>query len=748
VPYRALHPSALWCRDARAVRSVPTELGAGMSPGLEVVPLDRRIGEYASVAIGRQAGRASLMAAISTIALLLIVTPFVVFGLNEESDAPVPVLLVLLIVLIPALLVAMGIAYLYRSMYRGGKGIGFVKWAARVSTPLGFLLFYGPFLVVRLIPADPLIGIYAIALGLNVSFGLWFLRWTKSYAIKWQDAYRDAIANDQFLLPGAGDGLAFTLREAIGIPPGWLIDRWKVARILILVVASILIEGFAVSFVIDSVISLRVSQGDLGDLLGRTIESRTDIVLFSIVAVFSPLLAFPGLALAGWLRRRARRASIHSLREVRAKDRRSPILFLRPFHDDQVAVTRRHDRSLFERILCRSSLFSNVDELLTEKYWHVGPVIAVGKPGGALPPFGAARAYLTGASWQSAVASLMHEARVIVIVLDYSEGVTWELRQALQYGHLAKTLLLIPPHRHGDQNLVRHVLTILGKRPDALVVESEPLIAIFPTPSARLIACCASQVDSYAYDFVLRMGFHSLIGKNTQMLRMLSVSQLGDGPTLPLAVGRQPSRSQNRPTAAQPSASKAGTTFGVLVNAAALVVAFMLAFTIGPLLPASDAQATPSRVSPVSPAPSQPPTAAVQPKETPGASAVASPAEALQQEVDADSVEAETLVGSWVPQISSKKTGLVVDGVTFDDAQIWEDFQRSQSFHPDAILVRSSDYKSFRSPGYWVTLIADRYSTAAAANAWCDSQGYAASDCFAKRLSHVSGPAGNSVLRG
>jgi len=68
--------------------------------------------------------------------------------------------------------------------------------------------------------------------------------------------------------------------------------------------------------------------------------------------------------------------------------------------------------------------------------------------------------------------------------------------------------------------------------------------------------------------------------------------------------------------------------------------------------------------------------------------------------------------------------------------------------YADLFMVSSNDYSSFRYSGYYVTLIPRTFATAAGANAWCDSEGFAIGDCFAKRLSHTAGPDGNTVERG
>jgi serine/threonine-protein kinase len=109
----------------------------------------------------------------------------------------------------------------------------------------------------------------------------------------------------------------------------------------------------------------------------------------------------------------------------------------------------------------------------------------------------------------------------------------------------------------------------------------------------------------------------------------------------------------------------------------------------------------------------------------------------LQQQVAADRSVAEGLVGHWVPQLSSKRLGLTVHGVTFDYLDIMADFQALRTRFPHSVLIRSDDYSSYRQPDYWVTVLAETYPSAEAANAWCDANGFAAEDCYAHRLSHT-----------
>lgn len=118
----------------------------------------------------------------------------------------------------------------------------------------------------------------------------------------------------------------------------------------------------------------------------------------------------------------------------------------------------------------------------------------------------------------------------------------------------------------------------------------------------------------------------------------------------------------------------------------------------------------------------------------------------LQQQVDADRSVAEGLVGSWVPQLSSKRLGMTVHGETYGYPEILADFRALHARFPRSVLIRSDDYSSYP-PGYWVTIMAEPYASPDAANAWCDANGIPAEDCYAHRVSHAEGRAGSSKTR-
>ena len=107
-----------------------------------------------------------------------------------------------------------------------------------------------------------------------------------------------------------------------------------------------------------------------------------------------------------------------------------------------------------------------------------------------------------------------------------------------------------------------------------------------------------------------------------------------------------------------------------------------------------------------------------------------------------------SLTGKWVAQLSSKKPGLVADGITWDNRATLQEFLELRQKYPSAKLLYSEDWPVFDAGGqYWVTIAGTPYSTAAEANAWCEAQGFDAEHCFAKYIDTKGPSEGTTVAR-
>ncbi len=119
----------------------------------------------------------------------------------------------------------------------------------------------------------------------------------------------------------------------------------------------------------------------------------------------------------------------------------------------------------------------------------------------------------------------------------------------------------------------------------------------------------------------------------------------------------------------------------------------------------------------------------------------------LRELVDADRAIVRGLQQWWLPQVSSKRPGLVAEGITWTDADVLRDHLALRQRFPQARLVWSGDWTTFSSPNWWVTIVAQPMTTPQQANGWCDAQGLDPDHCFAKMISSVLGPDGTTVYR-
>lgn len=119
----------------------------------------------------------------------------------------------------------------------------------------------------------------------------------------------------------------------------------------------------------------------------------------------------------------------------------------------------------------------------------------------------------------------------------------------------------------------------------------------------------------------------------------------------------------------------------------------------------------------------------------------------LQRQRDADHLDVEALVDQWVPQLSAKRPGLVANGITYDYVEILRDFRATQARYPDALLLFSGDYSSFRYGDFWITVVPRPQLDGTSTNIWCDTEGIPIDDCYAKMISHTQGYEAATELR-
>jgi len=123
-----------------------------------------------------------------------------------------------------------------------------------------------------------------------------------------------------------------------------------------------------------------------------------------------------------------------SAAQLRARDRRPPVLILRQFEDDFLESGRMSFGGA-----------PTFEHFVAGELNRIGPVVAIGRPGERLQPLGASRDYLSSRDWKGAVVTTIDEAALVVFVLGDSESLLWEFRKTIETHGKRRTLIIVPP---------------------------------------------------------------------------------------------------------------------------------------------------------------------------------------------------------------------------------------------------------------------------------------------------------------
>ena len=252
-------------------------------------------------------------------------------------------------------------------------------------------------------------------------------------------------------------------------------------------------------------ISDLTADATIACIAGHYPWSRAAVDLLAPVAV-----AVACLMLANRLRHIGRRQFIGRLAE-RPVQPAGSTLFLRAFRDDQVRI-RRASRNLFSSVFDLGRTPATLDELMLERLDGRGDLIAIGNPhdrsehrsqhrtGAARQsPWGAQRLYVDDAHWQETVTMLALEAERIVLCVDASAGVRWEIAHVLASGHAGKTLFFLNPSLgvHARVRLLAEAFGLSITDLAALAVDRILALRVISPDQALLIVCAKPEREAH-----------------------------------------------------------------------------------------------------------------------------------------------------------------------------------------------------------------------------------------------------------
>jgi hypothetical protein len=94
-----------------------------------------------------------------------------------------------------------------------------------------------------------------------------------------------------------------------------------------------------------------------------------------------------------------------------------------------------------------------------------------------------------------------------------------------------------------------------------------------------------------------------------------------------------------------------------------------------------------------------------------------------------------TLADRWVPQLSSKRPGLVADGITWNNSETLREHLQLRLTYPEVRLLWSGDWSTFSATDFWVTIAGVTFADADGALGWCRGHNLDRDHCYAKLVS-------------
>ncbi|MEQ1874217.1 MAG: zinc ribbon domain-containing protein [Ilumatobacteraceae bacterium] len=111
--------------------------------------------------------------------------------------------------------------------------------------------------------------------------------------------------------------------------------------------------------------------------------------------------------------------------------------------------------------------------------------------------------------------------------------------------------------------------------------------------------------------------------------------------------------------------------------------------------------------------------------------------EKLQLLVAQDRPTADTLVGSWIPQLSAKRVGLEADGIVYGPVEIVADHQPLRDTY-GAILVDGGAFQFTTGgnpmTGWFLTIVPETFASKAEALQWCTDRSLGSDVCLAREF--------------
>jgi len=339
-------------------------------------------------------------------------------------------------------------------------------------------------------------------------------------------AQRELLSEHRF-----NEGVVKSALRILNIPPAIRMARKRIAAAVLLFFSGLsnfrnyLLSSVVFLLVVGNIpiiawysleLATLIKAGDASQILRGTMTYAA-LVIFILGTGF--LMGYSILALGRWATNSSRKLMLRSLEDAQAFDPRPPIMFLRSFMDDLVAL--KPQRGFFKQwYLDETSRVVSLDHLILKEGTEIGPTVALGNPDDPVPPYGVARGYFEHSTWKEAVSKHCSQAKGIVLVMDTTAGIEWEVGHLFDQNHMHKTLVLLKQDDWGTIEGYNLLAKVVGKTlPDFDMPEKfhstsaefdGEIVGFWIDLSGRVNFLITSNPNTYLYTIALRMFLRDL----------------------------------------------------------------------------------------------------------------------------------------------------------------------------------------------------------------------------------------------
>ena len=178
----------------------------------------------------------------------------------------------------------------------------------------------------------------------------------------------------------------------------------------------------------------------------RTFILGTGLMGYVFTFILFIFLGFVSV-IANQLISRGRKEGLSVLSPKELAKESNIVLYLRSFKDDAIAA-RYSGIDVRNIASFRPKSFITDEEKIVEELKSAGRVVCIGKPREKLPEIGAERVYAEEKGWRELVSSRMESSVLVVFRIASTEGLLWEVEEALKRVRPERLLFLVPNEKN------------------------------------------------------------------------------------------------------------------------------------------------------------------------------------------------------------------------------------------------------------------------------------------------------------